>query len=521
MSDDPEDRRPATGGGTPGRPGAMAGRDVGDLLQTVVAEVGERLGFWSADLWTFSEDADSLTCRAWWSRDPEAMREGSCVGAVVGLDQSHDLRRLVLAAEIVERHVDGDLSPADAAGLAQAGFTSRVDVPLLAGAEVLGVLSLAERTAVRRLSAPERELLGSLARLAAAVLRAAKLYEAEEDRAGHLTALLTSGSGLTASLSTADIVATIKQEAADLLPGVGCSAEVALRRDDGSYARVEPAPSSAPAAAPWGPDAVARQAAELGRPEHSRASDGSARLVVPLRAGGGPLGLLDLTAPVRRSFRAREVELAVLLAEQAASALERAGSFRAVQNRSATDTVTGLYSRWYFYERLYAEVARARRYREPLTLVLVELDGEPELVASRDPAHRDAVLAATARLVRACLRDKVDIACRLGAGRFALLLPSTPPGPDTAGRVAERIRARVAATHLSDDDLGPLGKGTVSVGVAGYPDAAEDADELAGAAEARLAKAVGAGGDRVEPPLPEPEEDEESPGDDAPVDEPA
>ena len=211
----------------------------------------------------------------------------------------------------------------------------------------------------------------------------------------------------------------------------------------------------------------------------------------------------------------------MLLAEQAASALERAGSFRALQNRSATDTATGLYSRWYFYERLYAEVARARRYREPLSLVLVELDGEPELAAARGAAHRDAVLAATARLVRACLRDKVDVACRLGGGRFALLLPNTPPGPETAGRVAERIRSRVAATRLSDDDLGELGRGTVSVGVAGYPEAAEDADELAAAAEARLARAVAAGGDRVEPPLPEPEDEEDSAPDEAPGGEPA
>jgi len=497
------------------------GRDVGELLRSVVAEVGERLGFWSSDLWTFSEDADSLTCRAWWCRDPAASDAESCVGAVVSLDQSHDLRRLVLAAEVVERHSDDDLSPADAAGLAQAGFTTRLDVPLLAGAEVLGVLSLAERTTVRRLSAPERELLGSLARLAAAVLRAAKLYEAEADRAGRLTALLSSGTGFAASLSTTDIVAVIRQEAAELLPGVVCTAEVALRRDDGSYARVDAGDAAAPAAAAWRLDAVARQAAELARPEQSRTADGSARLVVPLRAFKRPIGLLDLSAPVRRSFRAREVEMAGLLAEQAASALERASAFRRVQNRSATDAATGLYSRWYFYERLYAEVARARRYREPLSLVLVELDGEPELVTSRGVAHRDAVLAATARLVHACLRDKVDVACRLGAGRFALLLPNTSPGPETAGRVAERIRARVAATRLSDDDLGELGKGTVSVGVAGYPDAAEDADELAGAAEAWLARAVAAGGDRVEPPLPEPEDDEDAPADEAPGGEPA
>ena len=35
--------------------------------------------------------------------------------------------------------------------------------------------------------------------------------------------------------------------------------------------------------------------------------------------------------------------------------MDRARAFRALQNRSATDTLTGLFSRWYFYERLYAE----------------------------------------------------------------------------------------------------------------------------------------------------------------------
>ena len=60
----------------------------------------------------------------------------------------------------------------------------------------------------------------------------------------------------------------------------------------------------------------------------------------------------------------------------------------------------------------------------------------------------------------------------------------------------------------------------MSLGVAGYPDAAEDADELASAAEERLAVARAAGGDRLEPPLPEPV-DEDAVEDGAPGDRPA
>jgi diguanylate cyclase (GGDEF)-like protein len=124
-----------------------------------------------------------------------------------------------------------------------------------------------------------------------------------------------------------------------------------------------------------------------------------------------------------------------------------------------------------------------------------------------------------ARLLLTSLRDKVDVACRLGGGRFAVLLPSTPPGPHAAGHVADRVRRRVAATRLSDDELGELGRFTMSFGVAGFPDAAEDADELAAAAENRLETARAAGGDRIEPPLPEPEEADEQGG--APEDEQA
>ena len=499
------------------RLGAVAGRDVEALLAAVVANVGEALDLWSVDLWAFSVDADTLECRAYWCRDPAAAKTRGCVGAVIGLDQSHDLRRLVLTGQVVERHVDDELPPADAAALAQAGFTHRIDVPLLAGAEVLGVLSLAETRAGHRLSEEDRGRLGALSRLAAAVLRAAGLYETEVARTERLTGMLAAGRSISAAPSPAAIVAAVREEAARLVAGVVCDARVLLRQDDGTFA---PAGEARPerAAAGWRADALARQAADLGRPEQARTADGRARLLVPLTAGVRSSGYLELTAALRRPFRAAEIELASQLAGQAAAALERAKAFRAVQSRSATDTLTGLYSRWYFYERLYAEVARARRYRQPLSLVVAELDGEEELARRRGTSHRDAALAALARLLVTSLRDKVDVACRLGGGRFALLLPNTPPGPDAAGLVAERVRQRVAATRLSDDELGALGRFTMSLGVAGFPEAAEDADELSGVAEGRLAAARAAGGDRVEPPLPEPEEED---GDhEAPDDEP-
>ena len=130
------------------RPGAVAGRDVADLLRGVVTDVGEALdALVGRSLDVQRRRGHPGVPRVLVPRSGPPRRPADCVGAVIGLDQSHDLRRLVLAAEVVERHVDDELSPADAGALAQAGFTSRIDVPLLAGAEVLGVLSLAETRA--------------------------------------------------------------------------------------------------------------------------------------------------------------------------------------------------------------------------------------------------------------------------------------------------------------------------------------------------------------------------------------
>ena len=501
---------PEPGGALAAALGALPGRDAADLLHAVVATVGESLDLSAVDLWTFSRDADTLVCRAYWCR--EASAAAGCVGAVVGLDQSHDLRRLVLAAETVERHVDDELSPADAAALTQRGYATRIDVPLLAGAEVLGVLSLAETRAVRRLSVAERDRLQALARLAAVVLRTLELYETESERGRRLVALLDAGRDMGATLEARETMIAVRAEAERLFAGVPCAAEVVLRRDDGTYSRVAPLDADRRNGAAWRADAVARQAAELRRPEQARTDDGRARLILPLVAAGRSLGYLELSARLARRFRAEEIELAGMLAAQTATALEAARAYRTLEGRSATDSLTGLYSRWHFYERVSAEVARGHRYRQPLSLVMAELDDYEQLADAHDDDFLDAVLSAMARLLLGSLRDKVDLAFRLGGGRFALLLPNTPPAAGGAGLVAERVRRTVDETRLIDDDLGPLGRFTMSLGVAGFPGDSDDADELVTLAEARLEQARQAGGDRLEPPLPEAVEGDEDAG---------
>ena len=366
------------------RPGAVAGRDVEDLLAAVVANVGEALDLWSVDLWTFSDDADTLECRAYWCRDPAAAKTRGCVGAVIGLDQSHDLRRLVLTGQVVERHVDDELPPADAAALAQAGFTHRIDVPLLAGRR--GARRPEPRGDARRApslrggAGPSRGALPPGGRGAArgGALRGRGCADGAAHgharrRPRHLRDAVAGG----------DRRRGARGGRAARRAAWSATPRCVLRQDDGTFAPAGEAGTGA-----RGRRLARRRPGAAGRGSRTAGAgaDGRRPRPAPAAADGRRArssGYLELTAALRRPFREAEIELASLLAGQAAAALERAKAFRAVQSRSATDTLTGLYSRWYFYERLYAEVARARRYRQPLSLVVAELDGEEELARRR------------------------------------------------------------------------------------------------------------------------------------------
>ncbi len=142
------------------------------------------------------------------------------------------------------------------------------------------------------------------------------------------------------------------------------------------------------------------------------------------------------------------------------------------------DPVTKLATEGHLLERADQEVMRASRYPQQFSVVLVEPDvaklGEEELVE-------------LAKLLRTNCRS-IDLVARMGATRFALLLPHT--GREAAV-LTERI-CRMVAGRL------PCGEGrlTVSTGFAVFPTNGHSSDELFSSAEQALAEAKRQGGNR-------------------------
>jgi diguanylate cyclase (GGDEF)-like protein/hemerythrin-like metal-binding protein len=125
--------------------------------------------------------------------------------------------------------------------------------------------------------------------------------------------------------------------------------------------------------------------------------------------------------------------------------------------RADTDALTGISNRFGFNQAFSREFSRARRHRQPLSIVLVDLYRFKEVNDRHGHPAGDRVLAGAARLLEANVRES-DAVARWGGEEFAVLAPMT----DAAGaaQLAEKIRALMEVTHL-----GPTGAVTASFGV--------------------------------------------------------
>ena len=158
-----------------------------------------------------------------------------------------------------------------------------------------------------------------------------------------------------------------------------------------------------------------------------------AYLNVPLVFNGQPVGVLVLVEKDQeRHWPPDEVALAIGLAEQAAVAIEHARLYKRVQDQAVTDGLTGLYNHRHFYERLEHEMARARRYGTPVSLLMIDLDDFKAFNDHNGHLAGDAVLRGVSAVLQSELRQNLDIAARYGGEEFAVILPNTPmAAPET------------------------------------------------------------------------------------------
>lgn len=192
------------------------------------------------------------------------------------------------------------------------------------------------------------------------------------------------------------------------------------------------------------------------------------------------LGAIEPSGPVRgvitvgrreRQFGDDDLDILRSLAAQTTLALENVDLHDQVRRQAVTDELTGLANHGCFRERLRAEMDQVRRYRYPVGVMMLDLDGFKSINDTYGHQQGDVVLKHVAGAVRDTSRE-TDVPARYGGEELAVILPHT----DLSGAyaIAERVRQaieRLAIPRLEGDGELHI---TTSVGVAASSDGDEE-----------------------------------------------
>jgi diguanylate cyclase (GGDEF)-like protein len=383
-------------------------------------------------------------------------------------------------------------------------------LPIASGNQLLGLLAIFDGDLKYR----DTLLVGMITdRVAAKLLqfRAEESHRLEASLAGKFVSVLST---ISMAENRRDLYLSILETAADLLQA--SSGSLMLIDDNGKNLRIESVlgmslqlARSMSARVGRG---IAGKVAESGEPLLVKDIEQDVRvripnrsrfktksfISIPLRVKGSVIGVLNLSDKRNGEiFSDADLELLTTVARHACVVLERTEfSEKAAKLEEITlaDPLTGLFNRRFLEQRLEEELSRCGRQQQSVTILLVDLDNFKVYNELCGHAAGDVVLKKTARLLKSSARQ-MDIVTRFGGERYCIILPGTSKKESFC--VAERFRREVERAGFTHEENLPLGRLTVSIGIATAPANGNDFKSLMGSADVALHRAKLSGRNRV------------------------
>ncbi|OGO87187.1 MAG: hypothetical protein A2Y15_07810 [Clostridiales bacterium GWF2_36_10] len=220
-------------------------------------------------------------------------------------------------------------------------------------------------------------------------------------------------------------------------------------------------------------------------------------LCVPMMANGEIMGIIHLNQAQQKTtdkpYSEHKIKLVVTVAEHIALALSNLKLRETLRQQSIRDILTGLFNRRYMEEALERELRRAAREKTQVGVIMFDIDHFKEFNDLSGHDGGDAMLRELGVFLNKSARGE-DVFCRYGGEEFVTVLPG-------ATLEETRLRAeelRQGVKQLLVYHLGkPLGKCTISLGVAAFPEHGLTIDELLKNADNALYQAKNEGRDRV------------------------
>ena len=228
----------------------------------------------------------------------------------------------------------------------------------------------------------------------------------------------------------------------------------------------------------------------------SYAMDEGGYACLPLFTGGSSVGTV-LTIKKEKGYWDNK-ETGKLLSTYiglASSALDNVRLISLTKQASITDALTGMYNRRFFAETLEKQMSLAKRHKEPLCLLIADLDHFKNLNDTYGHTAGDRALQKVSAILKDSIRTS-DVLCRYGGEEFAIIMPKT--GISGALEKAEKIRQYTESAGFDTVAPGKSVGITISIGIASFPENGTEYDVLVDAADGALYKAKRNGRNRVE-----------------------
>jgi GGDEF domain-containing protein len=344
----------------------IASLDLDQVFASIARQVGEALDVQWCDINEYDAVANTMTYVAVWS---EKLRDEDLeyLGTVVSLDERPERDAVIRSGDVVVAYLDDpDLDLMEREVMEQYDEWATMEVPLVYGDEVIGVLGVVESRRSRRFSDEEMELLRLLAQPAAVAIGNARAYRGQRDRAQRTAALLDSSRVVAGTTDVREVLSRVAQLAVE---GVDASQSAIYEYHSATdtivystmYER-DLAPDAEPddelgTAYPLRDYPGERAIIDGGKIVLERRSDPDLTadrrasmdawgeqtcLSVPLRFGGTPIGILRLyDMQQERLFGTLDLEMLEGLGELASAAIHNARLYQ--EQRHHSQRLLGLF----------------------------------------------------------------------------------------------------------------------------------------------------------------------------------
>ena len=215
-------------------------------------------------------------------------------------------------------------------------------------------------------------------------------------------------------------------------------------------------------------------------------------LSIPIKYDNNILGVVSIERLEESIFSDKDVQFLELLTDTMGSILTWKDEYKKMYKSAIHDGLTDLLNHKAYKERLAEELSRAKRFKQSLVLLILDLDKFKRINDTYGHLYGDYVLSEVSAILKDSVRN-IDICARYGGEEFAIVLVNTDV--ENARPVAERIIEKVSEFHFNKDGIEE--NMTISAGMSEYPNHSMEMKKLIAHADLAMYEVKKNGGNAV------------------------